>query len=1668
MEPESIGVDDDFFHIGGHSLRATIMVSKIQAELGVRIPLAEVFKTPTIKGLARIVSVSDKEFYDSIRPADPQPYYPQSSAQKRMFFLDQFEEIGVSYNMPFVLEVPGQLDIPRFQRTLDTLIRRHETLRTSFGLEAGQPVQYIHEPDAIQFKIQEMVTNEPVSSPQAIRQLIDTFVRPFNLSSPPLLRAAAVRLPEGRNLLLFDIHHIIFDGSARGVLTEEFIRIHDGEELPPLRLHYKDFSVWQNRMFAGGRIRRQEHYWMDVFAGELPVLDLPTDFPRPPVFLFEGSNFDFQLDTADSEGFIKLCRERGATLFMGLMTLFNILLYKYSGQEDIVVGTGIAGRHHADLQQIVGMFVNSLALRTRPQPQKTFLGLLGEVREHALQAYENQDVQFEDLVDKLNLPRDPSRNPLFSATLVLQNFERSDSKLEGAEVSRFEYENRASKVDLALFAQEGEGQLYFSFEYCARLFTPATIERMAKAFENVVKQALERPDATIRAFDCVSPEERERLTLELNAENTGFSNDLTLPRLWRERVEKSPLNIAILDDRLQSTYAEVEAESLRIARYLKRNGVGNGMPVGILLDSSTQVAAAMLAVSYAGGAYVPLDPAAPEGRLRVMINDAAIGIVISQKRWIRLLNRLQWDCTGFHTFLCLDSPDVGAEREKELSDMMDQKLWHFIAEQGDDDISAGGWVSSYTGRPLSPLEMEEFGDNAFKKLRPLLKPETRVLEIGCASGFTMYRVAPLVKRYLGTDLSSVIIQRNRERVRREGAHNIELQCLAAHELDRLQGQTFDLVIINSVIQSFHGHNYLRQVLKKTLQLLDRQGTIFVGDVMDQDLKNQLRSDLLAYRQLHGHEPGIKTKTDLSQELFISREFWRDWRATEQAVQDIQCSNKIHTVENELTRFRYDALITVDKDKPLENRAPGRRKHQHDLRELEGENHNVDLPEVSPSQPAYMIFTSGTTGVPKGIVIRHQNIVNYCLWRREFYGFTEEDCALQLISPVFDGFASNLYPPLFAGGKVVMVRRDMRLDYNFIAGEIQRRRVTHFSVVPAMYRELLECAAPEQLASVRLAVLAAEGAGEELLRIHEATAPHITLANEYGPTENAVATTAFMGTTRRNLGIIGKPVTHNHCLVLAADLSLLPVGVPGELAVLGRSLSSGYLNRPELTADYFVPCPLAPHRTMYRTGDRVRRLDNGDLEFLGRVDSQIKIRGFRVELDGIQKQLQAHPNVRDAVVVTVGSGESPALAAYVESSETSLKDYLAGFFPDYMIPSYIVPVETLPRTATGKIDRKALPEPGAKIAAVEEVAPGSPEERMRGVWAAVLGIDPPAISVQTNFFDLGGNSLKATALQRSIQGEFAVKIPLADIFKTPFIEELIQFIQQEEAGDEENHDPQLECLKRQRHGSGNLFLIHAGSGEVNGYAEFCGHLAPAFTCWGIKGAKPNALAPFNTTIEALARSYVDKILAVQPQGPYHLFGWCIGGTIAYEMARQLEQMGQAVAMVAIVNARPPDPEAAESVSPFTMEGELEWLQQAVPHIALAKRIKEVNEIEELWKEVASAVGRQADGVALLKQKIPPSLGRAIPNIDTLECEPLLDYFNLGRSLSQARLLYVPDGHVEAPVSFFQAQDGHPAPWEGWQPHCRKPLRLFEVRGDHFSVFTQPYVEEFSRLFGKLLR
>ncbi|MGB7604797.1 MAG: amino acid adenylation domain-containing protein, partial [Lutisporaceae bacterium] len=411
---ERVGINDNFFELGGHSLKAINIAAKINKELNVSVPLREMFKTPTIKGLANYVEGTKQSMYSKIEAVEEKEHYTLSSAQKRIYTLQQFEEDSISYNMPMVMTIEGELDKTKLEETFNKLIQRHEALRTSFELVDGEPIQVVHK--SVSFEIEYTEADK-----EKAEEIAAGFVKAFDLSKAPLIRVALAKIKDKEHMLMIDMHHIISDGVSMGILIKEFIELYDGKELPRLRIQYKDFAAWQNELFKSGEINKQEEYWLKAFDGEVPVLNMPTDYQRPSIQSFEGDSLSLELSEELTNKLKQIAKETGSTMYMVLLSAYNVLLSKYSGQEDIVVGSPIAGRPHADLENIMGMFVNTLAMRNFPQGNKTFKEFLEEVKANSLLAFENQDYQFEELIDKLNVTRDLSRNPLFDVMFSMQN-----------------------------------------------------------------------------------------------------------------------------------------------------------------------------------------------------------------------------------------------------------------------------------------------------------------------------------------------------------------------------------------------------------------------------------------------------------------------------------------------------------------------------------------------------------------------------------------------------------------------------------------------------------------------------------------------------------------------------------------------------------------------------------------------------------------------------------------------------------------------------------------------------------------------------------------------------------------------------------------------------------------------------------------------------------------------------------------------------------------------------------------------------------------------------------------------------------------------------------------------------------------------------------------------
>ncbi len=635
LEPGTVGIDSDFFELGGHSLNATIVIAKIHKVLKVKLPLAELFNAPTIREIAVFIGGGEEAVYEAIEGVEKREYYPLSSAQERLYILQQMMLTSTFYNMPQHIPMDGQCDVERLEKTFLKLIERHESLRTSFKLADDLPVQVIHDMEEISFNLE--VQNRR-SEPQLWEADFARFVRPFDLGQAPLLRVGVIKTGDDGFILMFDMHHIITDGASQDILSSEFTALYMGQELPPLRLQYKDYAAWQNSRKGDESLRRQGEYWVKEFSGELPVTAIPTDFPRPEMQGYEGNKASFLIGAEETKIIKALAANRDATLYMSLLAVFNIFFAKLSGRDDIVLGTPAAARGHADLRYIIGMMANTLPMRNFPTSEKEVGAFLTEVRERTLAAYENQEYQFDDLVEAVNVRRDTSRNPIFDIMLnLLSRVEAQDENNtipEEAEVAESQmavrHQKATSRFDMTWNVTDMGKVLHVDLEYSTHLFSSETIDNYISYLKQVIRCIPDDGSVRIADIEMITPEAR---TLVL-----GFSQGITDPT---EEEKEKPLHrwfqhtaaqhadeTALSFEGREILYGDLEKESNRLAHWLREQGVGADTVVGVMVERSPQMIIALLAVLKAGGAYLPIDPELPEERITEILADSGAPLVL--------------------------------------------------------------------------------------------------------------------------------------------------------------------------------------------------------------------------------------------------------------------------------------------------------------------------------------------------------------------------------------------------------------------------------------------------------------------------------------------------------------------------------------------------------------------------------------------------------------------------------------------------------------------------------------------------------------------------------------------------------------------------------------------------------------------------------------------------------------------------------------------------------------------------------------------------------------------------------------------------------------------------------------------------------------------------------
>ena len=1082
---------------------------------------------------------------------------PLSYAQERMWFLDQLEPGSSFYNMFQAVSLKGRLNVAALEQSLREILRRHEALLATFSNNEGQPVQTNAPYHQQNLETIDLSLLPPVRREVETQRLVrEEAQKPFDLARGALLRTTLLRLDEEEHVLLLTMHHIISDGWSMGILIREIAALYEaftGKQPSPLAdlpIQYGDYAQWQRDPAQLARLATELDYWKGQLRGAPPLVDLPTDRPRRSVNSFRGARLDFSFSAELTAEVKALAQREGASLFMTLLACWQVQLARESGQADIVVGTRTAGRTRAELEGLIGLFVNVLVLRTRVEEGASFREVLQQVREVALGGFEHQEVSFERLVQELEPARGTALTPLFNLMFVVQNAPQPVLNTPGLTISLLKVESTTAKYDLDLTLWETSDTLSGWLEFNTDLFDHETISRLLLRFQRCVAELVRQPLLPIHQLSLLSPEERREVVFDCNDTHADFPLHLPLHELFAAQVARTPDAVAVVDACQQLTYRELDQRSDGLTHYLQARGVAPEVPVAVLLDRSAETLITLLAIYKAGGVYVPLDAAAPRTHLDAILRQTRPPVIVTSAAYADRL------------------PSHRAELIRLDAD------WQRIAEPG-------------SSRP----------------------------------------------------------------------------------------------------------------------------------------------------------------------------------------------------------------------------APS---------------------GVSVDNLAYVMYTSGSTGQPKGVAVAQRQLLNRLHWMWRRYPFAADEVVCQRTTAGFSVSMWELLGGLLRGCRTVIVEDERAQDLGQLIAEMERQGVTRVVVVPSLLRALLEvepglCA---KLAATRLWSVCGEALSAELAERFQAQAGGARLVNQYGASElndvcffdtgeeygkhqesDAESAGSHRG-KRAGLVPVGEPISNLSVYVLDARMRPVARGQRGEIYVRSISPARGYVGQAGATAERFVPDAVSgvAGGRLYRTGDVGRRVRGGRVEHLGRGDDQVKVRGMRVELKGVEALLKSHEGVAEAVVTARREGaEVTGLVGYVVKaaggagvSGRELREYVRERGGEQMVPAVVMELGEMPRLANGKVNRLALPDPLTAVAVSEKTfAPPrtKTEQTIAGIWQQVLGVDQ--VEVNQNFFELGGHSLALARVQSKLQAAFNKSISMIELFKNPTVSALARYFNDEQVENLTLQKAQQRAHKRRR-------------------------------------------------------------------------------------------------------------------------------------------------------------------------------------------------------------------------------------------------------------------------------
>ncbi|WP_081011898.1 non-ribosomal peptide synthetase [Burkholderia multivorans] len=1415
-----IHADSSITSLGFDSLKVLQLSSWLEERYGVSPGMSELLDDCTVGDLLGMVERASHQGRPHVE--SPRPHasrgtssaFPLSPAQQSLWFLHTLSPDSSAYNVSLAFLLSGALSMPRLQMALDRIVARHTTLRTVYRVEDEQVCQTVLDEAPAEMRV---VDASGWHADELDEAASAEAAGPFNLRDGPLFRLTAYvnytgALPAGdvssgaSTVLQIAVHHIAVDFWSLVVLVKELSHLYDALSneseirLPALETSYADYASVRAQALRE-RAAASRAYWRERFSDLPPQLDFPTDGPRPRVQNYVGEALPFRFPVALSARLKALADSEGVTLHVLLLSAFQLLLHRYTGQTDLTIGVPYAGRPKTELHNLIGYFVNPIPVRSTIEPDASFAEHLARSKRAFLRDLAHADYPFAEIVSDVIGRRDPSIHPLYQVMFVFQQSHLNDDRDIAALVLgeagvefhgqylRFEsypIRQRMSAFDFHVSMAQCGDTLIGSVQYNTGLFDRASIERLIASFEHVLDAVSIDRNRAIADVPLLNEAQTAEVIGLGHPAMPRRIEDVTIAELFDRASSRYPDRLAIRHHGESLCYAELKHQSERLAAFLAGRGAADGRPIGIVMERSIDSVVAMLAVLKAGCPYLLFDVHHPFERHLAIARDASVHMLLCTEAHLDRTEALMWSCKSVTSMVCLDREST-RPFEVSYEAAADRDLWDYVAQEASDDIQASGWMNSYTGEYFSREEMGEYVENTLAKLRPYLSSSSRVLEIGCGSGLTMFAVAPSVAFYFGTDLSPDIIEKDRCIARERGLHNITLAAMPAHEVGGIEAGPFDVIVLNSVVQLFSSHQYLRSVLASCARLLADGGTIFIGDVMDSRTKDSLLESLIEFRQTHP-DTQFRTKLNWDRELFLSPDVFVG--ALEELGFDVVAneSAKLGLIDNELKRYRFDIalqIVPATRSNTAFARHRGARFWRDDV-ERGAETFSTHSQRTDA--PAYICYTSGTTGTPKGIVVPHRGVVRL-VCDSDYVGIAPEDHVAHLSNLAFDAATFEVWGALLNGASLHVFDRYEVLDLHAFLRKLNDSGVSVAFVTTPLFHQAIHVD-PKGFAGVSSLLVGGEPMNPELVaKAFDAGGPR-RLLNVYGPTENTTFSTwhevradRLHEIARRGTIPIGRPINGTTAYVLDEQGRPVPVGVPGELWVGGAGLALEYIGRDALTAERFAMCrPLdgGPTERLYRTGDKVRWNQAGEIEFLGRFDAQVKVRGFRVEPAEIEVAIQRFPHVRDAVVaVESGEGSSVELVAYVVAEPVgasaveaqSMRDFLAISLPDYMIPARFVAVDAIPLTPSGKLDRRALRALGRDLQATRDRVPPATgtEKAIAKIWSDVLGIT--LIGRGDNFFEMGGHSLMATQVVSRLRHAFGIDIPLRAMFEEKTLTDL---------------------------------------------------------------------------------------------------------------------------------------------------------------------------------------------------------------------------------------------------------------------------------------------------------